>query len=478
MKLLIFGFAFTFTLIAQLSAQTTIDKIIATRHDEYENNAWKCKDSSVITYNLEGFKLGTLSSKNDANSVWNNFTKVTFTLSSTNKITSELRENWNGTSWVNTNKYTYSFDANDNKTLILYEVWSGTTWNEVGKIEYSGYNTFGGYGQENYFNKINGSWKNLSYRTRSYVNASSKLEIDSKFVWDNITSSWKKNERLTYTYNQDSIGTIIKSVLDTSNSNWINATKEIRTYAFNPQRITEYRTQTWTNPDSIIRWINAARTLTYYNNNYKIDHSISDVALSETAWENQFQDQYFYGTQDSLSEYYNQWLINGVWENYKRKTYFYNGNNLAEEKNFAGNGTNWNEVSNTNFNYDIKNNRIFQQKDSLLNGSFQSYSRDFFYYGTFPLINLNTLQSIQKTVVYPNPTNSNLHIKLNASENFVAQITISDIVGKTRILIIQPIFIGSNDFNIISTNLETGNYILSITDDSNNAFHQKIQVVK
>lgn len=469
--------ALSFTFLFQVKAQTTIDKIIATRHDEFENNAWKGKDSSIISYNNDGFLIGNLNSKNDANSVWNNFTKVTITLSPTNKKTSELRENWNGISWINQSRYTKTYDGSDNLILDFYEVWNGTTWNQTGKIEYTGYNSFGKYGQENLFNMVSGNWKNLSQRTRTYYAVDSNLEIDNRFNWDNTTSSWKKIERFTYTYVQDSVGSITRSIPD-SNSNWMNDSKTIRTYAFNPQRMTEYKVQIWDTAATPDVWVNTNRTLYFYTNTYNIDYTSGEIATSATTWTPQYKTFNTYNSSDNLIEMYDQWLINGSWENYSRKTSSYIGNNIDEEKYFSGNGSNWNETKKINFLYDVKNNKTFQQIDSFKNGSFVQDSRDYFYYATFPLAVQQVLKSINEVVIYPNPATESVNITFNAINNFNAQISISDITGKTRMLIFQPINKGENKINTTISTLESGTYILSILDNKGKAYHQKIQIIK
>lgn len=258
----------------------------------------------------------------------------------------------------------------------------------------------------------------------------------------------------------------------------MNESKIINTYAFNPQRITEYKLQTWDTSATPDAWLNTNRTLYYYTSAFKVDYTSSEIATSATTWTPQYQSFNTYNANDSLTEFYDQWLINGIWENYSRKTNSYIGNNINEEISYTGNGNNWNETKKINFLYDAKNNKTFQQIDSFKNGSFVQDSRDYFYYATFPLSIKNVLQSINQVTIYPNPATESVNINFNAIENFNAQITISDITGKSRILVAQPIQKGENKINTAISSLETGTYILSILDNKGSAFHQKIQVIK
>jgi hypothetical protein len=329
--------------------------------------------------------------------------------------------------------------------------------------------------QENVYIMNGGVWNNSTYNAKTYIANMTKLSSEEKYMWDNAFAYWKKIEKNTYSYVQDSIGTIFRSIPD-SNNVWMNESKVTKTWNVSPQYLLEEKKLTW--DTTLNGYVNSKRTTLFYTPLNKIDHTLSESSIGTSSWESQFQSQYVYDASGNKIEYFDQWYINGLWENALRKTYTNVGTNVSEEVEYLGNGNSWNTQKRTSFIYDANNNTTFKQIDSFLNGSFQNDSRYFYYYGTFPLSIHNVLTSVQNVVAYPNPATENININFNSTENFTAQISISDITGKTRIVVLQPIQQGENNINTNLASLPTGNYILSILNGKGNAFHQKIQVIK
>jgi len=59
---------------------------------------------------------------------WVNGDQLTYTYDASNNLASELWQNWNGSTWENYSQYTYTCDANNNRTSKLWQNWNGSTW--------------------------------------------------------------------------------------------------------------------------------------------------------------------------------------------------------------------------------------------------------------------------------------------------------------------------------------------------------------
>lgn len=446
-------------------AQSTFNKLIASKHDNFLNNQWQGSDSSVLSYDAQLNQNGLVLIKSNNGINWNNFFKFSYVFNSANNITTELRESWNGSSWTNQSRYQYTYDGNQNKLSVLYELWNGSAWIPNGKYEYNNYNPYGGFGSEVVSLFINNSWQFITKKERSYYAASPLVETENRFTWNTNGGFWKNTERFMYTYVQDSIGSITHFLPDTANG-WINDYRFLYSYSTTPQLLTENKKQIWdttTTPDS---WLNYSRVKYSYNNNNLLEKIENEKAISATAWEPQKMGNYIYNTANQIIEYNDSWLINQTWENNVKVLYTYSNNLLEKVDSLSGNGNSWNNRIQQSFTYDAQNNLTYKQTDTFASSLAEPLSRDFYYYSQFsvglPLITHN----YPRVEVFPNPSSTCARIICDVCVAETVSVFVCKIDGTPVMQITQPVSPLNNYIDIQTSLLASGNYLITLSQPS------------
>lgn len=409
-----------------LHAQSTIYLKIAQRHDDYVGG-WQGSDSVVFAYNTDGRLIAQTMLQGQAGNVWNNDARYSYQLNPAGQVTEQLRENWSGSAWVNANRYTYSYDVQANLTLTLYEVWNGSAWIPSGKIENSGYNMYGGWGLQLTSVYSGGQWQNLYRTAQQFVAGSGKVEFREKENWNTVTAIWDKFERLYYTYVQDSVGTITRSVPDTNN-NWSSADKY--SYAWSPSFLLQSYLQQYWNKDSM-KFVDTTRVLYTYNGS-----NLEDLRTSERrtggVWLPLQRTNTLYGPGNLRSEWYTEAFAGG-WQNFERGTYSYTGNLCTEEDLFTGAASTWTPSKKHVYSYDVNNNLIFRQRDDFNGSAFAPYSRDFYYYGAYTL-GLSEALLPEPLQLHPNPAKDRVFLRFRLPESGNYVIRLFDLQGRLRCL--------------------------------------------
>jgi len=453
---------------------TTLQKKIAQRYDEYISSNWQGKDSILFAYNNDAILTTQTALKGNTNNTWDNSFRYVYTLSGSGKPLAQLRENWNGNTWINFNRYLYDYDLNDNLVLTSYDVWGGSTWNPTGKIENTGYDALGNWTLQ-VTSSWNNGWQYISKTSHQYISGTSKLQQKDKEIWNTTTSLWDKYERLFYTYYQDSIGSIIRSVPNASNA-WSNASKFIYNYQGNPITLQSYIHQIW-NQDSL-KFLDTTRAVYSYNANNNVTQIVSENALGNLNWMPLQRTQFLYNGSNILIEKYTEDNIGG-WQNTSRFTYAYTGSIVNEELYYTGNASVWNLNRKTNFQYDINNNLIFKQREDFNGANYVPFSRDFYYYAQF-VVGLYDVQTTESNVVvYPNPTKNVLYFSFPNYEKTNIQINIVDILGRSRIIVVEPILSKQHTSHIDVSSLSNGYYFVQVLNQTSGKKQiAKIEIVK
>ena len=443
-------------------AQTTVFKKIAQRHDIYSASAWQGVDSFRWDYNADAFMTLLSALKEDVSGNWNNLYRYTYTLNADNRVTIQIRENWTGGSWVNSTRYTNDYDASGNLLTVHYDVWNGGVWNVTGKIEYAGYNAKNKFASETVLIWNAGSWDYLSKDIYQYYPSPKDYQTQTieKYDWNSSTFVWDSLERLYFTYNIDSVSSKTRSV--PFGGSWFLNSKETITFSTTPFRRTDYLTQTWDTAANPNAWLNDKRIIYTYNTFDSLDKTISDKYSGGT-WYSQERSQYVYNSSNQKTEFYTE-SYNGSWANNFRQTFSYTGSNLTEEKQYTGQGTTWLETKRLDYNYDINNLNTFRQIDTFNGAIFVPNNRDFYYYNAYTVNTHDILPSIQNVAMYPNPARESMMLELKSEKPFQLSIRITDLSGKCRLLITQPVFTGNNRIQIPLSSLAPGNYMLQMID--------------
>lgn len=466
---------FFLVLIYHSHAQTTVYRKIAQRHDDYISSNWKGVDSILFDYNSDARLINQTALKGNATNGWDNFSKYSFYLNPAGKVNVQVRENWNGSAWVYATKYTNTYDASSNLTLIEYHTWDGSNWIPNAKTEYTGYNAFGNWNQQITYNYIGGTWVYAFRGTQQFINPTAFLQTKESESWDNNLQQWNKIERLSYTYYQDSIGSITRST-PSPNNTWVSNAQYLYTYFSIPFRLQTYTTKLW-NQDSL-NFLNDSRTNYTYNAAANYDQIISEDYIGASNWSPIKRTQHLYNPSNQLIEKYSEENIGG-WQNKDRNTYTYSSNFVNEDLYYVGSASNWNLSKKTNYNYDVNDNLIFKQQEDYNGINYTPSSRDFYYYNSFVVGLYETESMDASTVLFPNPCNDRLHIQLESDKETAIQINIVDMLGRNRILISSPIRKGKNIIDIETNTLATGNYFVQLSDmNTHKKQVSKIQILR
>lgn len=439
-----------------LSAQTTVYRKIAQRHDDYVLSAWQGTDSVLFAYNNNAILTAQTNLKGSAGNNWDFFSRNTFLLTPSGKVQEQLRENWNGSTWVNVNRYSYSYDGSDNLLTTLYDVWNGSAWVPSGKIDNSGYNAFGGWTLQ-LTSTYNGAWQNLYKTSQTFITGTNQVQYRDKENWNTGTASWDKFERLFYTYLQDSIGTITRSVPDLNN-NWKNSDKYIYTYSSSPMLLQSYLQQYW-NSDSV-KFIDTTRISYTYNAANQVELNLTERKTGG-AWNALQRTTTVYSGNPQPMETYTEDFIGG-WQNKERSTFTYAGGMLSEELFFLGAGAAWNLNRKTIYNYDVNNNLIFKQRDDFGGANYVPFSRDFYYYQAFTVGIHETDAGIPTLCAFPNPAQGELYVRADLSEPSSLRITLSDLNGRPVLIREESAPKGLFQTSLPIHQIASGTYVLQV----------------
>lgn len=471
MKQLLYIFFLTCSFL-EVHSQVLVFKKTAQRRDDFVNNAWKGKDSFLFSYNNDTIQTSLHALQFTANNTWDNWFKYTYTLSAVGKVTTQLRENWVAGNWVNNSRYTYSYDGNNNVTEILYDTWSGGNWTPTGKITYTGYNAAGLYQTETVSGYSGGAYSLQSKHDKTYVN--NQVTAEEKFLWSIPLNNWAKLERLFYTYTQNEISSITRSLPDTA-ANWALEDKYLYNYNLSPFQLVEFVVQIY--DTAMLNWQNKDRVVYSY-----IADSLLDKTQNETfgnnTWNPTERAQYIYNGSGEKIEYYTE-TFNGNWNKALRSTYNYVNTLLGEENKYTGSGNNWVLTKKLSYAYDANQNRVYESSEDHNGANFTPVSQTFYYYSSFSVGIQDKNAAFSKLILYPNPATDKIHIQLESQINTVVQINILDIFGKTHLTMTQPVTAQQNFVQIPCSSLSSGFYYAQIIDlQQNKQQTEKFQIQK
>ena len=441
-------------------AQTNVFKKIGQRHDIYQSSNWQGVDSFRWAYNANAFLTEQTRLKADASNNWNNVFRYLYTLDANDSVTTQIRENWVSGGWLPVNRYTYFRNLNGNLLTVNYDIWNGSAWSQYSKIEYAGYNSLNNFSLETVYTYNGGSWMNNSKRVFQYYANEYQVQFLEEYIWNTSLNHWDSIDRFYYTYNQDSIGSITKVV--PFQGVWFLNSKEINTYSTSPFVKTSKVIQKY----DTTQFVDEYRTLYTHNAMQKLEKEEYEKYIAGFGWLSQWRTNYLYNSDTLLKEYYKEAYAGG-WSNDSRNLLTYTGKNLTEQISYTGSGSLWYESKKTNYTYDANDLNIYRQIDTFDGANFFPNNRDFYYYNSFTVNTQSFLKYVDQSVLYPNPANQQINLKLTSQRHFHANIQVFDLLGKCKLIISQPVEAGENLIPIPINSLSPGNYFIRMMDHEN-----------
>lgn len=446
-----------------LNAQNTVNRKIAQRYDEYQNNAWVGKDSAVFGYNTQGLESDRLLVQGLGNNMWNNFLRNTSTYDAIGNITSRRTEIWTNNAWQNSTLYTYSYNSANSQTNILYQTWNTSTssWGNTGKIENT-YNSNQDLTKRIAYQWVNNAWEPTTKQDYDY-NASNVLL--TKFSYTYVNGNWQRFERWAYQFAFGFVSNLERSV-DDNNGGWRVESRVLSAIngSATPARISSERTQRRDTANAI--WVDSLRTTYGYTSNLLSQKTRDSYNKATTNWTDIDQYQYAYNNSNLLSEeiYFSQGSSTPGLQPDARKTLSYNGNNLLDEiKVFApASGNNWTEISHELLTYNGNDSLTYKKLEDKSGANYTPTEQYFYYYDNVS-VGLSEVENLFTTAtLYPNPAINIIKVKTDEKIDGTVVANIFTSAGKRVWSQISNKPLSNLEFDI--SDLVQGPYILQLSE--------------
>lgn len=407
-------------------------------------------------YSEEGNRQMTILKKL-TNEVWVNDSFEIRTYDSVgNPLVVEMKL-WQNNSWVNSNKVINTYTTNHNVLTSISANWDGTVWVNFEKSTFT-YNESGkavAFLKENW---IENSWANDLYDLYTYDDFGNLIS-GIRQIWESDT--WTNDQQYSYTYdaNNNMLTGIIQSwEVDT----WVNSYGE--TYSYNASNLpVEYIVQLWV--DNI--WLNYSKYAYTYNDYNFVVSAIGQLWI-DNLWVNneraQFTQNFYGGVQSALVEH---WQIDS-WMNYSLSTYSHDdyGNTLSAVLYFWD-GETWaiNQDSLIEISYYY----------NLYSEYFTGYLAEASYISIITDITKISDNSLLSFSSFPNPSSSQMTLRINGIEDTKAEIYVYNLTGnKVLDLYSGSLTKGDNNISVNVSSLPAGVYIVKL---STGTIHKFLKII-
>lgn len=269
-----------------------------------------------------------------------------------------ITEGWVDASWVNEQRVTYDYNSSLNTDLEHVYNWDDSTslWEENIRVDYtydgsallveklsyylldSGqtYNLYWGHYTYNSDDLVDTflSQRWISTEWRSDQRYEHAYDIDGNIterkraVWDMLQSSWRYIDRLLYTYNSEGrVTELLKQSWNVVGSSWHDSKRTVYTYDVDGLLVQElnenYQNQVW---------VPYSRILHTNNGNGNQVKSETQQWNSQTMqWVGLWEFNYEYNTDNTLHQRVTRIMVDSVWVNDHRETYYYDMHQQVEE---------------------------------------------------------------------------------------------------------------------------------------------------
>lgn len=343
-------------------------------------------------------------------------------------IIEQLTELWIGNNWKNYIKMTYQYNQNLNTDTSKTHQWDS----------------------------VNGSWNTVGRKGYTY---NGDMQLTERISETNYTGSWTNSSKFMYTYNGNGLLTGYTSFGWVANA-WLNSYQYQYTYDNNGNRI-EALEQYWDSNSS--SWKPSSKINSTFTNNVETEAIKQIYNENNSTWENNSRTISTLDSNDVYTEKVQQGWQSGMWNNFSKQTYSYNGDGNGDSTvtfNWNQNNSAWDLTELKTFFYNL-NMALHQEVSQLYQGGgsnpWQPNSRTTYTYDSFQ--GLDGIEVVALNV-YPNPTSDLINIQLESAEKAIAVIYNSngEVVGTQRL--------AGKVNSIPLSHLPAGNYFIQLQQDA------------
>lgn len=333
------------------------------------------------------------------------------------KLETRTSEMWShvDSTWENGYRYTYSYNVDG----ILSKVTKGQFYDS---ILYNNYQSFYYYNSDGTVNQI----------------------IGQRNIKDTL---WKNDQREQFTYTPNK--KVAKRTIENWNGmNWNYQNLENNTYD-TKGNLTHQLLQYY----FMGIWYNSSQALFTYNSNGTIALSVLQGWNSVTnAWENSLRSSYSYTQSDKIQTLDVEDWNNSYWVNRTAATYTYDSsNNLSDILTLFWIDSTWKYSNRETYLYNA-NGTLYRILSESWFGKWENSSQETYTY--FLPAGVNDYLRIKGIVVYPNPSNGEITIQVEKSEQAL-DVILTDLKGSI-------ISAWKNTSKMDIGNLEQGIYLLKV----------------
>lgn len=288
--------------------------------------------------------------------------------------------------------------------------------------------------------------------------------------WDKTLQVWVNLVQNKYTYETDnSLSSIFYLQWNATSSIWDYATKDLIVYDAN-KNIISIENQKWN--ENLGKWDNYLRINFSYSGGFVSEKLYQVWNKSTLIWDD-YQKENFIYTNSKKSEVVMQVksLITN-WENYRRYVYTYNGSALSEITDYFWYGS-WtgNKKLIYTFNSNSLETLVVTQQWAAHLGNFRNTSQDESYYTQREVIGIDEVTA--NTFIVTNPLSKSVPFQLNGlQERKNYQMSLISLKGS--VVMNMPVTAGQTVE--LNNRIPNGIYMLSITSAGNKGISQKILI--
>jgi hypothetical protein len=386
-----------------------IGNVLTETNQTFTNNSWTNNRITTNTYNASNQLLTSIAQMYDVGtSTWRNNSKIVNTYSG-NHITENVEMLWSGSinDWYENKRYSrtynaqgkvltqiyknqtvnvsntiFEYDNNQNETLMEYKQWQSNAWVNNNKIE----RTFDA--NSNKLTEINYFWNAGSY------NYGQKLS----YTYDNMN---RETEALTSNWNQQT-------------NEWFGSTRKLSSYGSNG--LTLVSNQGYYGPQE--GWKTISKNTYSYNSSGWVSEIVTEnLNFGTLNFENFEKKAYTYNVNGKTTTFtYSYWVeqINNF-RPQSREAFEYNSSDLETKKTMLSFSDQTGFVPFQEFTKEYNTNNELSATETkgnfnVSNNTWNSIFREEYYCSAFQNTKLK-MSLKQQITIYPNPANTNIHIK-------------------------------------------------------------------
>ncbi len=288
--------------------------------------------------------------------------------------------------------------------------------------------------------------------------------------WDKTLQVWVNLVQNKYTYETDnSLSSIFYLQWNATSSIWDYATKDLIVYDAN-KNIISIENQKWN--ENLTKWDNYLRINISYSGGLVSEKLYQVWNKSTLLWDDYQKENFIYSNSKKSEVVMQVKSLITNWENYSRYVYTYNGSALSEITDYFWYGS-WtgNKKLIYTFNSNSLETLVVTQKWAAHLGNFRNTSQDESYYTQREVIGID--EFTDNVFIVANPLSKSVPFKLNGlQERKNYQMSLISLNGS----VVMNIPVTSGQTVELNNRIPNGIYMLNITTAGNKGISQKILI--